>query len=67
MVKDFAVDRNVPRGGQFVDIRDGDVSWPEVMKTLDQVGYDGWMTIEGSCGLSVEEQSQRLDLILAGK
>ncbi len=66
-VKDFAVDRGVPRGGQFVDIRDGDVNWPEVMKTLDQVGYVGWMTIEGSRGLSVEEQSQRLDLILAGK
>ena len=34
---------------------------------LDEVGYNGWMTIEGSGGLSLEEKSKRLDLILAGK
>ena len=34
---------------------------------LDGVGYNGWMTIEGSGGLSLEEKSKRLDLILAGK
>ncbi len=66
-VKDFVVDRASPQGGKFVDIRDGDVNWPSVMKELDAVGYDGWMTIEGSGGLSIEQQSERLDLILAGK
>ena len=56
-----------PQGGQFVDIRDGQVNWPAVIQALDQVGYRGWLTIEGSDGLSIDEQSRRLDLILAGK
>jgi len=66
-VKDFTVDRANPRGGTFVDIRDGDVDWPLVRRELDKIGYNGWMTIEGSGGLPVEEQSKRLDLIIAGK
>jgi len=66
-VKDFVVDRSKPRGGTFVDIRDGDVDWPLVRCELDKIGYDGWMTIEGSGKLSVEERSRRLDLIIAGK
>lgn len=66
-VKDFKIDRTSKQGGKFVDIRDGDVNWPEVRKALDEVGYDRWMTIEGSGGLSLEERSRRLDLIIAGK
>lgn len=66
-VKDFVVERTAPNGGRFVNIREGDVNWPAVMKSLAAVGYDGWMTIEGSRGLSLEERSKRLDLILAGK
>jgi len=65
-VKDFKLNPN-RRGGEFVDIRDGSVDWPAVRQALDDVGYDGWMTIEGSGGLSLEEQNRRLDLILAGK
>ena len=66
-VKDFTIDRAAPQGGQFVDIRDGQVNWPAVVQALDGVGYRGWLTIEGSGDLSLEEQSRRLDLILAGK
>jgi hexulose-6-phosphate isomerase len=66
-VKDFVIDRAAPAGGEFVDIRDGQVKWPAVMQELDKIEYDGWMTIEGSGGLSLEEQSRRLDLILAGQ
>ena len=66
-VKDFVIDRSSPQGGKFVDIRDGDVNWPAVMTALDKIGYQGWFTIEGSPGLSLDAQSQRLDLILAGK
>ena len=65
-VKDFAVDRSHPRGGRFVNIRDGDVNWPVVRRELDKLGYNGWMTIEGG-NLSLEEASKRLDLIIAGK
>jgi len=66
-VKDFKIDRDAARGGKFVDIREGDVNWPAVTQALHAIGYQGWMTIEGSGGLSVAEKSRRLDLIIAGK
>ena len=65
-VKDFKLNTN-GQGGKFVDIRDGSVDWPVVRKALDDIGYSGWMTIEGSGGLSLAEQNKRLDLIIAGK
>jgi hexulose-6-phosphate isomerase len=65
-VKDFKLN---PDGhdGQFVDIRDGSVNWPSVRREIEKIAYNGWMTIEGSGGLSLEERSKRLDLIIAGK
>ena len=66
-VKDFTVDKNLPQGGTFVDIRDGDVNWPAVRKCIDKIGYNGFMTIEGSGKLSLEERSKRLDAIVAGE
>ncbi len=66
-VKDFQLNPD-GRGGKFVDIRDGSVNWPVVRRELDKLGLDNmWMTIEGSGGLSLEERSKRLDLIIAGK
>ncbi|MBE3097201.1 MAG: sugar phosphate isomerase/epimerase [Planctomycetes bacterium] len=64
-VKDFKLNPD-GHGGKFIDIRDGSVNWPVVRKALDDVGYSGWMTIEGG-GLSLEEHSKRLDLIIAGQ
>jgi hexulose-6-phosphate isomerase len=65
-VKDFKLNDN-GQGGSFVNIRDGSVDWPAVTKALDKVGYKGWMTIEGSGKLSLQEKSRRLDLIINGK
>lgn len=66
-VKDFQLNPD-GHGGKFVDIRDGSVNWPVVRRELDNLGLDEmWMTIEGSGGLSLEERSKRLDLIIAGK
>jgi hexulose-6-phosphate isomerase len=65
-VKDFKIDRTAKSGGKFVHPRDGDVNWPEVRKALDEVGYNGWLTVEDG-GLPLEEFSRRLDLIIAGK
>jgi hexulose-6-phosphate isomerase len=64
--KDFKVNRDAPNGGQFVNIRDGDVNWPEVRQALEDVGYNGFLTVEGG-SLSPKEHSERLDLIFAGK
>jgi L-ribulose-5-phosphate 3-epimerase len=65
-VKDFSLNAD-GHGGRFVDIRDGSVDWPVVRKELDKLGYNGWMTIEGSGSLSLAERNKRLDLIIAGK
>jgi L-ribulose-5-phosphate 3-epimerase len=65
-VKDFKLKPD-GHGGSFCNIRDGSVNWPLVRKELDKIGYNGWMTIEGSGGLSMEERSKRLGLIIAGK
>jgi hexulose-6-phosphate isomerase len=66
-VKDFKLNTSDPNGGgQFVNIRDGSIRWPVVRTALDDVGYNGWMTIEGG-DLSLEEHSKRLDLIVAAK
>jgi hexulose-6-phosphate isomerase len=64
-VKDFKLTGN-GHDGRFCDIRDGSIDWPAVRKALDDVGYNGWMTIEGG-SLSLAEHSRRLDLIVAGK
>ena len=65
-VKDFKLSEADPGTGKFVNIRDGSVRWPAVRAALDKIGYNGWMTIEGG-DLSTEENSKRLDLIIAGK
>ena len=53
-------------GGKFVDPRDGSIRWPAVRQALDDVGYNGWLSIEDG-GLPLDEFNRRLDLILAGK
>ncbi len=67
-VKDFKLGPDGRGGGMegFCNIREGSVDWPAVRKALDEVGYNGWMTIESS-ELSPDENSKRLDLILAGR
>ena len=65
-VKDFQLKPD-GHGGKFCDIRDGSADYAAIRKLLDQIGYNGWMTIEGSGRLSLEERSKRLDLIVAGK
>lgn len=36
------------RGGLhgFVDLLAGDINYPEVMKALKSIGYDGWVSAE---------------------
>ena len=65
-VKDFQLKPN-GQGGKFCDIRDGSVDWPAVRAQLDAIAYSGWMTIEGSGALSLEQKNRRLDLIIAGR
>jgi hexulose-6-phosphate isomerase len=64
-IKDFKLNPD-GHGGNFVHPRDGSINWPEVRRALDEVGYDGWATIEDG-GLPMAEFSKRFDLIAAGE
>ena len=65
-VKDFKLNPN-GQGGKFVNIREGSVNWPATINTLEQNTRKGWLTIEGSGNLTLQEQSKRLDLIIQKK
>ena len=56
-------------GREWVNLRDGDVNWPEVRKALADVGYNGYMTTElaGGGEAYLRDLSARIDLIIAGK
>ena len=64
-IKDFLLNPD-GRGGKFVHPRDGSINWPAVHQALEDVGYNGWLTIEDG-GLPLKEFNKRLDLIIAGK
>jgi len=64
-VKDFRLKPD-GKGGDFVDICDGSNDWVAVRAALERVGYNGWLTIEGSDGLSLAEQHRRLERIIRG-
>ncbi len=64
-VKDFKLNPD-GHGGEFVHPRDGSIDWPAVRQALDQVGYDGWASIEDG-GLPLTEFRRRFDLIEAGQ
>jgi L-ribulose-5-phosphate 3-epimerase len=64
-IKDFQLNAN-GHGGKFVHPRDGSIDWPAVRRALEDIGYDGWATIEDG-GLPLAEFSRRFDLIEAGK
>jgi len=55
------------RAGFNVKLTEGDVDWPAVMKALDQIGYNGWTTIEQPGGETPEGLADlriRLDKII---
>lgn len=63
-LKDF---RRGPR--QWVNLREGDVNWPEVRKALDEVGYTGYLTAELGGGDEdyLRDVASRMDDIIAGR
>jgi hexulose-6-phosphate isomerase len=67
-VKDYLLDPADPNGrGAGVNLREGSVRWPVLRQAIEDINYNGWMTIESNAGLSFEERNRRLDLILAGQ
>jgi hexulose-6-phosphate isomerase len=63
-IKDYALAAD-EHSGKFVHPRDGSIDWPKMRQALDDVGYNGWITLEDG-GLPLPEFAQRLDKIIAG-
>lgn len=67
-LKDFSIDRG---HGRFYwkNLGEGEIDWPEVRKALDEIGYNGYVTleIEGGDAAYLKNVSQRVDRFLAGQ
>jgi hexulose-6-phosphate isomerase len=65
-VKDYKL---TPDGhsGSWPTLREGSVNWPAVRRALNDVGYEGWGTIEAPGPISLAEQNRRFDLIINGE
>ena len=45
----------------------GEINYPFLFRNLDEIGYEGWGTIEAPGPISLAEQNRRFDLIVAGE
>jgi len=57
------------REGFKVKLGEGDVNWPAVMKSMDNIGYDNWLVLEQRGGDSLEgltDLVERTKKIIAG-
>jgi len=64
-IKDFKLDRTANNEGAFVPINKGSIDWVSIRKTIEEIGYNGWVTIE-SGGYSDSEHSALMDRFFAG-
>jgi hexulose-6-phosphate isomerase len=64
-IKDFTLNPN-RQGGKFVHPREGGIHWPAVRQALEEVNYNGWLTVEDD-GQAPVEYRRRLDEIIAGR
>lgn len=63
-IKDYALAAD-NHSGKFVHPRDGNIDWPKMRRALEDVGYNGWITVEDN-GLPLPEFADRLNKIIAG-
>ncbi len=51
---------------QWVKIGEGDEDWPEVLKALGEIGYDGWATSEvgGGGEMELKDIAERMNKVL---
>ncbi len=65
-IKEFSRKKRNDEGlwkGFHVEYMEGDNNWPEVMKALDEIGYEGWGTAEPAYWPDGVELPARLDQI----
>ena len=69
-IKEFSrkiADTQGKSAGFKVKLREGDVNWTAVMKALDDIGYNGWTTIEmpgGDTPEGLKDLCDRMKIIL---
>jgi hexulose-6-phosphate isomerase len=65
--KGFSLAKFKNKENPWVAIGDGDEDWPDVLKALEEVGYDGWATAEvGGGGEKVlKDIADRMNRVLA--
>jgi L-ribulose-5-phosphate 3-epimerase len=69
-IKEYSISKanSEGRGAGFrVDLMEGDVNWPAVMKALDEIGYDDWAITEqggGDTPGGLADKAERLSRIL---
>lgn len=63
--KDFRFQKRL---AEFVPLREGEINWKEIHKSLGEIGYKGTATVElpGGDKSYLAEVSRRVDLILTG-
>jgi len=64
-IKDFLIDRTMPRHGRFVPIGKGSIDFKAVRRAIEKIGYSGWVSIE-STGWTDKEHSAIMDRFFAG-
>lgn len=64
-IKDFKIDRSKKNDGEFVPIGRGSIDWKSVRRVIDEIGYNGWVSIE-SGGFTDAEHSALMDRFFAG-
>lgn len=64
-IKDF---RFRKMHAEFVNLREGDIAWPEVYKALAEIGYHGTATVEldGGDEAYLRDVNKRFEMILSG-
>jgi hexulose-6-phosphate isomerase len=65
-IKDFKIDRAKKNDGDFVPIGQGSIDWKSVREVIEEIGYNGWVTIE-SGGYTDAEHSALMDRFFAGQ
>jgi hexulose-6-phosphate isomerase len=67
-VKDFKGGPGLGTGGQWVNLGEGSVNWPEVRRALMEIGFSDYLTVElgGGNESFFKDVNARLDRIIVG-
>ena len=67
-IKDFKGGPGLGTGGQWVNLWEGSINWPEVRRALMEIGFTDFLTVElgGGNEAYFKDISARLDRIIAG-